>query len=292
MNQKIAKIVAEQIIKKLDEGVVPWRQTWVACGGAKSHVTGRSYSLLNQMRLDGGGEYVTYKQAEKEGGKVRKGEKAKQIVFWKLFTPDANEDGEDAAIISASGRKIPYLQYYNVFRIDACDGLTAKFPDPPLPCGAHAVEQAETVWRDYCKRENLPYKCEETSPHAFYDIGKDAITVPNIKQFRETAEYYSVIFHEIVHSTGNSRRLNRPMNGRKGTAEYAREELIAEIGSAVICARLGLDTPESFSNSAAYIKGWRDKIAEDNSLIVVAAGRAEKAVNYILGTNEAEEESE
>ena len=122
--------VTSRIISEMEKGIIPWEKPWVASGGCVSHATGKPYSLLNQMLLGKAGEYVTFNQCQQEGGKVRKGEKAHMVVFWKWIEQEDEETGEN--------KEIPFLRYFNVFHIDQCEGLTAKY-DKPMPNTVNAV---------------------------------------------------------------------------------------------------------------------------------------------------------
>jgi len=119
---------------------------------------------------------------------------------------------------------------------------------------------------------------------AFYRPSTDSITLPHMAQFSATAEYYSTLFHEMTHSTGHKSRLDRlEKTAFFGTEAYSKEELIAEIGAAALVNHAGLETPESFRNNAAYVQNWLQVLKNDKRFIVSAAGKAEKAVNLILG---------
>ena len=118
---------------------------------------------------------------------------------------------------------------------------------------------------------------------AFYRPSTDSITLPLLAQFAETAEYYGTAFHEMVHSTGHMKRLNRlDATAHFGSEDYSKEELIAEIGSAALVNRAGLETAKSFRNSAAYVQNWLQVLKDDKRFIVSAASKADKAVSYIL----------
>ena len=122
------------------------------------------------------------------------------------------------------------------------------------------------------------------SNKAFYQPATDTIVVPEMNQFTEKAEYYSTVFHESVHSTGHSSRLNRISDvARFGSESYSKEELVAELGASYLVNAVGLETLSSFGNSAAYIKGWMAALKDDKRFIVSAAGKAEKAVRLIMG---------
>ena len=169
----------------------------------------------------------------------------------------------------------------NVFHIDQCEGIKAKHTQN-LPNTASADETAENVIAAYVAREGVSLDHAEGDA-AFYQPATDRIVLPLLKQFAETAEYYGTAFHEIVHSTGHLKRLARLDNTAFfGSESYSKEELIAEIGSAALVSHCGLETPQSFHNSAAYVQNWLTVLKNDKRFIVSAAGKAEKAVNYIL----------
>ena len=229
------------------------------------------------MLLGRSGEYATFKQVQEAGGYVRKGEKASMVVFWKWIEQEDEETGEK--------KEIPLLRYYNVFHIDQCEGLKAKHTKL-LPNAASANQTAERIIADYCRREGVRLNHEE-GDRAFYRPSTDSITLPHMAQFAATAEYYSTAFHELTHSTGHAKRLNRlDKTAFFGSEAYSKEELVAEIGAAALVNVAGLETTDSFRNNAAYIQNWLQVLRNDKHFIVSAAGKAEKAVNLILGNND------
>ena len=265
--------ITNRMIHEMENGIIPWQKPWMASGAAISHTTGKPYSLLNQMLLGRAGEYLTFKQCHEEGGYVRKGEKAHMVVFWKWLDKEDEETGEIT--------KIPFLKYFNVFHIDQCEGISAKhIQTNPNP--ASADQTAEAIITDYVSREGVAIEHREGDA-AFYQPAADRIVLPLLKQFRQTAEYYGTAFHEMVHSTGHMKRLARlDDTAHFGGEEYSKEELIAEIGSAALVHHAGLETADSFHNSAAYVQNWLQVLKNDKSFIVSAAGKAEKAVSFIL----------
>ena len=267
--------VTDRIIAQLEAGQIPWHKPWVASGQAVSRSTGKPSSLLNQLLLGQSGEYVTFKPAQQEGGHIRKGEKAQMVVFWKIIEQEDEETHEK--------KQVTCLRYYSVFHLSQCEGLTAKHI-PPLPNTAHADQQAEAVIADYVQRSGVTIHHQD-GDRACYHPSSDSITLPRIEQFTDTAEYYSTAFHELTHSTGHTSRLNRlDKTAFFGSDAYSKEELVAEIGAATLVQHVGLETPHSFTNSAAYIQSWLKALQNDKRLIVSAAGRAEKAVALILGS--------
>ena len=267
--------VTERIIEQMEQGVIAWQKPWVSNGKAVSHATGKPYSLLNQMLLGRPGEYLTFKQCQAAGGKVKKGEKAQLVVFWKWIEQEDAETGKK--------KEVPFLRYYNVFHIDQCEGISAKHTqENALPDGASTVEHAQDIIYDYLGREGVKLSHQE-GDRAFYRPATDEIVLPIRKQFVSTAEYYSTLFHELAHSTGHSSRLNRlDKIAAFGSDVYSKEELIAEIGAAALVNHCGLETSTSLRNNAAYVQNWLSVLKGDKRFIVSAAGQAEKAVNLIL----------
>ena len=266
--------ITNRIMDQLNQGIIPWQKPWIASGAAISHTTGKPYSLLNQMLLGRAGEYVTYKQAQQEGGWIRKGEKASIVVFWKWMTVKDEDTDEE--------KEIPLLRYYNVFHISQCENITAKH-SKPLPNSVEPNAAAQTIIDDYLTRESVTLEHQQ-GDRAFYRPSTDTIVLPMREQFAETAEYYSTAFHEMTHSTGHAKRLDRlEKTAFFGSDAYSKEELIAEIGAAALVNRCGLETAKSFRNSAAYIQSWLQALKNDKRFIVSAAGKAEKAVALIVG---------
>lgn len=278
MSQSIYEMVTNRIIQELETGVIPWRKPWTGGrGGAFNRISRKPYSLINQMILKYTGEYATFKQWASIGGKVKKGAKSEFIVFWKICqVEETKEDGNKEI------KNIPMLRYYNVFHISQVEGVEPL--EEPF-AEVEPVAEAERVITEYVQRENLKF-IETVTDEAYYSPSRDAVHVPAKEQYQHINEYYSTTFHELVHSTGHAKRLNRlttGVNAAFGGTEYSKEELTAEIGSANLLNLLGIETIQSFQNSAAYIKSWLQVLRNDTKFIISAASKAEKAVVYILG---------
>ena len=277
MAVNVYQLVTDRIIAELEKGRIPWNKPWTGIrSGAYSRATGKPYSLLNQLLLVKPGEYLTYKQAQAAGGTVKKGEKSQIVVFWKpLEVEKENEDG------SKQKQMIPILKYYNVFHIDQCEGVKPRFVQEVF-VPVDPVAKAEAILADYSQRSGCRI-FNEQQDRAYYRPFTDEIHLPLREQFPQIAEYYSTAFHEATHSTGHTSRLNRlNTSAFFGSEDYSKEELIAEMGSAILMNELGIETPDTFRNSAAYIQGWLKALKDDSRLIVSAAGKAEKAVRLIL----------
>ena len=293
MAQNVYQMVTDRIIEQMGKGEIPWRKPWSwtsmdAYGCAISYTSRRPYSLLNQFLLGKPGEWLTFKQVKELGGSVKKGAKSRFVVWYsQIQITETNKDGEEEI------KKIPVLKYYNVFHIDDCEGIKSKIAtvEKPEIKAPEADEASEKAILAYLEREvTLKFQNDKPSAEAYYSPSKDMVVVPMISQYKDNAEYYSTTFHELVHSTMKKSRCNR-MDGNKasffGDENYSREELVAEIGSAMLCNRMGVDTAKAFKNSVAYLQGWIKALQNDPKAIVWAAARAEKAARYILGENEA-----
>ena len=267
--------ITARIMEQMEQGIIPWQKPWIACGKAISRTTGKPYSLLNQMLLGRPGEYLTFKQCQDAGGKVKKGEKSQMVVFWKWIEAEDEETHEK--------KEVPFLRYYNVFHIDPCEGVNPKHTtETSFPDGAAADEAAQAIIADYLNRESVKLTHQE-GDRAFYRPATDEIVLPLLRQFHSTAEYYSTAFHEITHSTGHEKRLNRLEKiAFFGSDAYSKEELVAEIGAATLVNHCGIETSSSLRNNAAYIQNWLKVLKDDKRFIVSAAGKAEKAVSLIL----------
>ena len=276
MKQDIYQQVTDRIITQLEQGVIPWHKPWIISGKgcAISHSTGKPYSLLNQMILGKPGEYLTFAQCQKEGGKVKKGEKASFVVFWK-WIEEKDEETEEI-------KKIPFLRHFSVFHIDQCEGIKPRHEIAAANEGIKPDAAADAIIADYLTRSGVKLIHQE-GDRAYYRPSADTVTLPLLAQFKEVAEYYSTAFHELTHSTGHSSRLNRLAKPAFfGSEDYSKEELVAEIGAAALVNHVGLETKSSFRNSAAYIQSWLKALSNDKRMIVSAAGQAEKACNLIL----------
>lgn len=285
------QIITDRIVTELEQGVIPWQKPWSGVQGAISHTTGKRYSLLNQILLGcRSGEFITFKEAQREGGHIKKGEKASMIVFWK-FLDAAKRDDDGNVVYDADGKlvteSVPFLRYYNVFHIDQCEDIQPRFAEAETP-GEHLSpdDAAEQIVQDYAHRSGVKLTVEH-SDRAFYQPSTDSVIVPELAQFTSIAEYYSTLFHELTHSTGHQSRLNRLTDvAAFGSESYSKEELVAELGAAFLVNHAGLETSSSFRNSAGYIQSWLKALKDDKRLIVSAAGKEDKAVAMILNSVE------
>jgi antirestriction protein ArdC len=270
----VYEIVTERILGELEKGEVPWRKPWRTLSPVNL-VSEKAYRGVNVFLLAlagyGSPYWLTFNQAKQLGGNVRKGEHGTKIVFWKCNHYETEtEDGE------VEERKSAFLRYYVVFNLEQTEGLKALLTLPPT----RPIESAEAI---VSGMPNPP--AFEQDFRAAYIPSKDTVTMPSRTAFASQAEYYSTLFHELTHSTGHAKRLGREGFDTPqmfGSESYSREELIAEMGSAMLCGVAGIEQ-NTVANSAAYLKTWISRLKSDSRLIVQAASAAQKAADYIRG---------
>lgn len=276
-NDDIYTRVTEQILTSIDAGTVPWHQPWVS-GLPRSMSTGKPYRGVNAWLLSPG-FHGTYKKIKELGGSVRKGEKGSLAVFWKFIKKVDPETGVE--------KSIPFLRHFTVFHVsqaDWPDGVPERFqPKVGGASEADRITDAEQLLAGYVKGDNGP-SVTHGGDRACYRPSTDTIDLPELAAFHDADRYYSTAFHECGHSTGHKSRLARDgvVNlDAFGSHRYAREELVAEMTAAMLCAIVGIDS--TVESSAAYLAHWRSAISDDNRLIVKAAGEAQKAADLIQG---------
>lgn len=290
--QEIEEKVTDAIIESLEAGVAPWSKPWAGAAMPTSLSTARPYRGINYLILSTrqmtenytSPLWGTYKQIAALGGQVRKGEKGTPIVFWKKITIEDRETGKD--------KSIPLLRYYTVFNIEQADGVEITPRHAAAVEGRERpdvdVESIESI-SDYVSRvwtetgTTKPAIVPMAQDRAYYSPEIDVIVLPEHGQFRSTAGFTGTLLHECVHSTGHESRLDRwtGKERRFGCADYAEEELVAEIGAAMLAARLGLET--EIEQSAAYVASWLKALKDDRGLLIAAAQRAQKATDWIAG---------
>ena len=284
MSSKVQEFVTERLIALLEAGTVPWRKPWGAGSGQAINWKSRKpYRGVNCLLLDPG-EYLTWNQIKDAGGTLRKGSKSRMVVFWKPVTYTRKASGEGEEDQNASGL---VLRYYNVFSVADVDGIAPR----GVARTHRPVEEAEAVLAGY---KDGPAFAETAQDKAVYYPALDKVVVPRRSQFAAVEDFYSTAFHELVHSTGHPSRLARFSSGEHhafGGESYSKEELVAEVGAAMLCAHTGI-LPPTEQQSAAYCAHWVARLRGDSRLIVSAAGQAQKAVDRILGTTPDHSEEE
>lgn len=286
---KVNEIITNRIIEKLEQGKIPWKREW-SLMRSWSRATGKSYSLINSMLVDGG-EYATFKQIKEENGKINKGAKQKILIFYKDVTA-RDENGEPITDDKGNEKTFPCARYYNVFNIDDTS-LTKKHHKNDEAYTGKTYEGKERhkaidmIINKYLDKYHIN-KAVSADNKCCYIPGENLVRVVDFDRFKTEYAYYSTLFHELAHSTGNASRLKRELGNRKGTSKYAFEELVAEISAGILCSICGIETDESFENTAAYVQGWLRVLKDNPNYIVKASAYAEKAVKMILDCEDLE----
>lgn len=283
--QDVYTRVTDKIIADLEQGVRPWMKPWNA-EHAAGRITkplrhnGQAYNGINILMLWSAAVtegysapiWMTFRQAKELGANVRKGEKGELVVYANTITrTEENSDGEEVE------HAIPFMKGYTVFNVEQIDGLPSHYyqlADPVLD-PVERIDHAESFFAatkaDISHGGNM----------AYYAIQADRIQLPPFESFRDAESYYATLAHETTHWTRHPSRLDRDF-GRKrwGDEGYAQEELVAELGSAFLCADLGI-TPEIRDDHAAYIDSWLEVLKQDKRAIFSAAAHAQRAVDFL-----------
>ena len=272
--KNIYDTITQQIITLLEQGEgngewqMPWQQL-TAHGWPKNALTGKQYNGANVLALWAvaeqrgytSNEWATFKQWKELGAKVKKGAKAARAIAYNVYEKECEDTGEaDTRVFARS------FALFNAYEVE---GYTKEDDDACVAPSSLATRTA------YVERfvVNCGADIREENDQAFYDMKSDAITIPDILQFRDskhstaTENYYSTLLHELVHYTGATHRLDRLQGIKRGDDHYAFEELVAEIGSAMLCAHLGI-TVEPRMDYAQYIHYWLGRMKGDSKYVV------------------------
>lgn len=284
--------VTRRIIDELEAGRIPWVQPWsahadghpngtgVAPGLPCNALTGRPYSGINILILWGAviehGHpsqcWLTFKQALAAGGCVRKGERGVTVVYADRFTPDAEK--ARAVETGAEAKSVAFLKRFTVFNVAQCEVLRPGLATDPAPLPAREIiPVAEAL----IAASRVDFRIG--GDRAFYAPGQDFVAVPPQPAFFDQINYYRTCLHELTHATGHPSRLGRKLPTDFGSKDYAREELVAEMGSAFLCAALGI-VPTV--RHADYIGSWLEVLRNDDRAIFRAASAASKAADWLL----------
>ena len=275
--------VTDMIVSAIEEGAPSYRMPWRTSGGFPNSpinaVSNRPYRGINvlvlwataQERGYKSGTWATYKQWSELGAQVRKGEKSANVVFWKFF--DRDEEQQDGAANSENrARKIPMARDYWVFNSEQVEGYAQA--ETPKPSREERIESAEAFFHQ------VGIDVQPGGNRAFYRLETDSVHMPPFAAFKEPLFYYSVLCHETTHWSGAEHRLKRDLTGRFGSESYAVEELVAELGAAFLCAELGLPT-DPREDHAPYIASWLKVLKHDKRAIFTAAAKAQQAADWI-----------
>lgn len=267
-------VITDTIIARLESGVIPWQKPWVGANHRPTNLVSRQpYTGINPFLLAcagyGSPYWLTFRQAKNLGGSVRKGEHGTKIVFFKAYDK-TDADGEVTD-------RIRMIRYYTVFNVEQCDGLDGKVPATDDGTFNHdPIAEAEAIANGYAGPT-----VTWGGDRACYSPTLDAVRMPPRESFAVREAVYATLFHELAHSTGHESRLNRDIANVFGSHQYSKEELVAEMTAAFLCADAGIDTDGLLDNSAAYVKSWIRALRGDSKLVVAAATAAQRAASFI-----------
>lgn len=271
MSKKVYNIINEKIVEGLKEakknGCKPiWEMPWISVD-KQNRITGHVYRGVNRFLLAMDRDedfYITFNQIKnRKGAHLKKDSKHRIVIYWKMLEFKDKETGEE--------KTIPMLRYYRVYKVSDTEGI----PEKKIEGEKDNKKKAdfEKWFNGVCRKLKVKVKIGGSQP--CYVPAEDTIYCPDIKRFKNSDHYYQAMAHELIHATGSKERLNRIGYQKK---EYAKEELVAEIGSAYICNMFGI---KLVKHNIAYIDSWINAINEDYKLVVSAGGKAEKAIELI-----------
>ena len=276
-----ARITAA-IIAKLERGTKPWVKPWRGLPVSRPlRSCGTPYRGMNTFWLwmvadacaYASPYWMTYRQCQKLGGQVRKGEKSTIAIFYKSYkkeieTADGGQDTENRRVLKA----------YAVFNADQCDGLPEFYYPKPTVAALEPEGREERLDAFFGQ---VGANLRHHGAQAYYEPLRDRVTMPPVELFGAFDHYYATLAHELSHWTGHFSRLDRDLKNRFGSEAYAAEELIAELSSAILGAELGLPVTH-LDHHASYIASWLKILKSDERAILTAAAKAEEAATLLL----------
>ena len=286
MKSDVYSRITDRIIAELEQGVRPWLKPWNA-----DHAAGRisrplrhngiPYKGINVVMLWWAATakgysaplWLTFKQAQELGGHVRKGEAGELVVYADRITrTETDAKGEETE------RSIPFLKGYTVFNAEQIEGLPAHYYAKAEPPALTSPERCEAAERFFAATKA---EIRHGGTRAYYAPSPDYVQMPPFETFRDAESYAATLAHELTHWTKHESRLARDFGRmRHGDEGYAREELVAELGSAFLCADLGI-TPDVRPDHAAYIASWLTVLKGDKRFIFTAASHAQRAADFL-----------
>lgn len=281
MSEKIYDQINNRVIELLEKGVAPWRQPWKtqAIKPATNLISKRAYTGCNFFLLNCQGYtspfWATFKQYQSKGATIKKGEKGTPIIFYKPLSIKEKQDNGDL-----KDKTIPLIRLSYVFNIQQVEGVELKEESKDLkPC--NPIESCQELIKKFPL--GMP-EIRHNEARAYYNFNLDYINLPKMDLYNESEEYYQTYFHEIIHSTGHEKRLNRSLNKIHcfGDENYSQEELVAELGASYLAAFAGIDNA-TIENSASYLSNWLNVLRKDNKFLFKASAQAQKAVDYLVG---------
>ena len=274
--------VTDSVLLQLKNGTVPWVRPWSATAGRnvpQNAITHRPYSGVNAVLLWSAIShgythpfFLTFKQAQQLGGRVRRGQNGFKIYFVKKL--DVPKKPDIQPLKDDDFRQVTMLREYTVFNVAQCDGSPDSISNPG-PAKVRNKDERLDLADEFVRSLEADIR---HGSEAYYAPGGDFICLPHWESFSNADAYYNTAFHELGHWTGHKHRLDRDLSKRFGTRAYAAEELVAELCAAFLAAEFAIDT---VTRSAGYIDNWIQLLQHDNKAFFTAASRAYAAAAYL-----------
>ena len=274
--QSVSEIIAARFVAEFNKGVAPWARGFNIVAPinlvSKKAYRGVNLFLLSMLGVDAA---LTYKQAQALGGNVKKGAKGIPVVFWNF--PKKNE-------VTGEKEGAPFMRYYTVFNVADVDGVTFT-PNTATNTDAK-IETAEALFSQI--REKAGFSLTDGGNQPCFIPSANEIQMPTFERWNSSARFYKTLFHECGHALGKVTGKTFGFHGES----YATEELVAELFASVCLSKLGINSPDAWDNSVAYVQGWAAKLGSDTQVIISAAQECQKRVDLVFGKEETEESAE
>lgn len=300
LNEQICNRITNEIIEIIEtDKNLEWKKSWTIAGNPRNFATGKIYkgsnifmcAIHNRKYKLKSPYFATFNQIKKAGGMVKKGSRGCDIIHFNYVKKCAicreNKENckcskEEIQQFKSEGKRteytLPLMKFWKVFNLEQ---TTLPLPKDKKKSNREIKKAQETI-ESYTKElKELNFGGFE----AYYIPRDDIVNVPNRDDFKSSNHFYSVLYHELIHSTGHKDRVDRELKGRYDNSSYSEEEIVAELGSALLCGYVGIENKEVIKNSSAYIDYWLKKLREDNKFILKVMGNSQKAVDYILSKN-------
>lgn len=278
----IYEIITNSLIERVETMIANgetanWLCPWQRSGLPKSYITEKTYSGINLWLLESGyfltwNQYLDIKKKIPEV-QLKKGSKSHICVYFNFNEIEDEETGET--------KKVPFLKYYRLFNADDFENLP---PKEKLVEYEHGDDKDISEFISaYSENANVRVTVKKSN-RAYYSPLFDEIVLPKESQFKVFDDFVSTTCHEIIHSTGHKTRLDRLKENFKEDESYSKEELVAQMGSSLLCYLLGYENTDTTNNDINYIRGWLSHLKDNVKELVSAGALAQRAVDYVMNT--------
>ncbi|HBV11696.1 MAG TPA: antirestriction protein [Brevundimonas sp.] len=286
--------ITDQMIAMIEAGTRPWSKSWNGTNAPNIPLrsTGVPYRGINFLTLWVASmtkgyvspHWLTFKQALALGGCVRKGEKGSTVVYANKIVVGDGKGGEQSGTQGGEAggegkRQVAFLKRYTVFNAEQIDGIEKQYPTPAPIITATNPDDRDAELDALFGQVPVPVRHHGSQP--YYQPGSDHVVMPHFADFHTSDDYYSTLAHELCHASGHQDRLARPTLLSTKREDYAREELVAELGAAFVSGAIGIKLHDR-EDHAAYLSSWLQALRNDKRCIFTAARQAQEAADWLL----------